>query len=83
MIFKKQIATTQRKKKALYDPDQEGAFVLFRPSAKQEATHTAIVLDPRLKRYLRPHQMDGVKFLFDSINSNNAGVCGCILADEM
>lgn len=35
-------------------------------------------------RHLRPHQIDGVKFLFEScVGIRNEGWNGCILADAM
>jgi len=40
------------------------------------------VVDPVLGRKLRPHQVEGVRFMFDCVNST-AGSSGCILADDM
>ncbi|XP_073220234.1 protein CHROMATIN REMODELING 25 isoform X2 [Cicer arietinum] len=46
---------------------------------------TKIAVDPLLVRFLRPHQREGVQFMFDCV----AGLCdspdihGCILADDM
>jgi DNA repair and recombination RAD54-like protein len=43
-----------------------------------------VVIDPRLAKILRPHQIEGVKFLYrctTGLLANNAW--GCIMADEM
>ncbi|KAH7446143.1 hypothetical protein KP509_01G041300 [Ceratopteris richardii] len=48
-----------------------------------------IVVDPRLVQFLRPHQRDGVKFLFECVSGlrefskSNNNSAGCILADDM
>jgi hypothetical protein len=43
-----------------------------------------VVIDPILARHLRPHQVDGVKFLYECVMGlrKHEGQ-GCILADEM
>ncbi|KAJ2081036.1 DNA-dependent ATPase protein rad54 [Coemansia sp. RSA 988] len=49
-----------------------------------EQKPVAVVVDPSLGRKLRPHQIEGVKFLYNCVT---AGVYqnahGCIMADEM
>lgn len=43
-----------------------------------------VVIDPRLSKILRPHQIEGVKFLYrctTGLLERNAW--GCIMADEM
>ncbi|MEN2500741.1 MAG: DNA repair and recombination protein RAD54-like, partial [Marteilia pararefringens] len=59
---------------ALHDPNQENALVLYRPKKenvlkkKQEIiADVAVVVDPRLSDILRPHQKEGVRFMYDSI----------------
>lgn len=43
-----------------------------------------VVLDPRLTKTLRPHQVEGVKFLYRCTTGMvEKGVHGCIMADEM
>ena len=43
-----------------------------------------VVIDPILSRKLRPHQIEGVKFLYECVMGYRGhGVQGCILADEM
>ncbi|XP_020089943.1 DNA repair and recombination protein RAD54 isoform X2 [Ananas comosus] len=46
---------------------------------------TPIEVDPSLVRYLRPHQREGVQFMFDCVSglSSAEGISGCILADDM
>jgi SNF2 family DNA or RNA helicase len=63
-----------------YDPTAEGALVL------QEATDStvAVVCDPFLSRKLRPHQKEGVQFLWRCIaGTKNTRGSGGILADDM
>jgi len=43
-----------------------------------------VVLDPRLSKTLRPHQVEGVKFLYRCTTGMvEQGAKGCIMADEM
>lgn len=43
-----------------------------------------VVIDPKLGRILRPHQVEGVKFLYQACSEKIApGAMGCIMADEM
>jgi SNF2 family DNA or RNA helicase len=43
-----------------------------------------VVIDPILSRKLRPHQIQGVKFLYECVMGYRGhGGQGCILADEM
>lgn len=43
-----------------------------------------VVIDPRLCKTLRPHQVEGVKFLYKATTGMIAeGAHGCIMADEM
>ncbi|KAH7679570.1 DNA helicase protein [Dioscorea alata] len=46
---------------------------------------TQIEVDPLLVRYLRPHQREGVQFMFECVSglSSAEGISGCILADDM
>jgi len=63
-----------------HDPSAPDAIVMARPPKST----VAVVVDPILARHLRPHQKEGVKFLYECImglkpfNGN-----GAILADEM
>jgi len=41
-------------------------------------------VDPALTKVLRPHQREGVKFMFDCVTGVQIpGFHGCIMADEM
>lgn len=43
-----------------------------------------VVVDPTLSKVLRPHQREGVKFMYDCITGLKIdGYSGCIMADEM
>ncbi|XP_027912240.1 protein CHROMATIN REMODELING 25 [Vigna unguiculata] len=46
---------------------------------------TTITVDPLLVRYLRPHQREGVQFMFDCVSGlcTTPNIHGCILADDM
>ncbi|KAG9046627.1 helicase [Tulasnella sp. UAMH 9824] len=74
-----------------HDPNAPDAIVMKEPSAAHQARHNRknapvvpVVIDPKLARHLRPHQVDGVKFLYESVMGmrKHEGY-GCILADEM
>jgi DNA repair and recombination RAD54-like protein len=77
----------------LHDPDDEGALVLYRPPELTEhdrlkgdlQTHpVAVVVDPILSKVLRPHQREGVKFMYDCVTGVKIeNHHGCIMADEM
>ncbi|CAB10100.1 DNA repair protein rhp54 [Schizosaccharomyces pombe] len=44
----------------------------------------AVVIDPKLARILRPHQIEGVKFLYKCVTGRiDRCANGCIMADEM
>ncbi|KAI7826267.1 P-loop containing nucleoside triphosphate hydrolase protein [Kickxella alabastrina] len=53
-------------------------------SGPEEGKLVAVVVDPVLGRKLRPHQVDGVKFLYNCITGSiYPNAFGCIMADEM
>ncbi|XP_062322320.1 DNA repair and recombination protein RAD54B [Osmerus eperlanus] len=74
-----------------HDPLAPGALVMPRPSANHQwACNKAglpvvdVVVDPHLTAHLRPHQREGLLFLYECIlGMRAAGRCGAILADEM
>uniref|UniRef100_A0A8C3XDP8 DNA repair and recombination protein RAD54-like n=1 Tax=Cyanoderma ruficeps TaxID=181631 RepID=A0A8C3XDP8_9PASS len=77
----------------LHDPFEEGALVLYEPPVlsahdqlkiDKDKAPVHVVVDPVLSRVLRPHQREGVKFLWDCVTSRRIpGSHGCIMADEM
>ncbi|WAR60820.1 hypothetical protein PtB15_13B66 [Puccinia triticina] len=74
-----------------FDPQAEGALVLTKPSKAwlskhdlQNAAVIDVVVDPSIARSLRPHQIDGLKFMYEcTMGLREVGGNGCILADEM
>lgn len=77
---------------ALHDPLTCNALVLYTPpemSAMERAKidpkkiPVHVVVDPILCNVLRPHQREGVKFMYDCVTGKNGEFCGCINADEM
>lgn len=84
----------------LHDPDEPGALVLHAPpprsatvrldALKHKSINSApppevhVVVDPFLGSKLRPHQVEGVRFLYDCTTGSKVdGAFGCIIADEM
>ncbi|KAK7035233.1 helicase [Paramarasmius palmivorus] len=75
----------------LHDPKAEGAIVMKYPTQehierynKKNRPVVDVVLDPILARRMRPHQHEGVKFLYECVMGlrKHEGN-GCILADEI
>ena len=69
----------------MFDPMAEGALVFARPKSAPKGRQTVdVVLDPRLSKHLRPHQREGVKFLYECVMGlRDYDGQGCILADDM
>ncbi|KAM4721090.1 DNA repair and recombination protein RAD54-like [Rhinophrynus dorsalis] len=80
-------------RRALHDPFEEGALVLYEPpilsahdqlKVDKEKLPVHVVVDPVLGKVLRPHQREGVKFLWECVTGRRiSGSHGCIMADEM
>ncbi|CAG0881245.1 unnamed protein product [Cyprideis torosa] len=78
---------------ALHDPFEEGALVLYTPpeisandkiKLQGDKQQVHVVVDPVLSKVLRPHQREGVKFMYDCVTGVQiVGSFGCIMADEM
>nr|XP_046159344.1 DNA repair and recombination protein RAD54B-like [Oncorhynchus gorbuscha] len=77
--------------KPRHDPLAPGAIVMPRPSTNHQWTYNKaglplvdVVVDPYLTAHLRPHQRDGLQFLYECVMGMRA-TCryGAILADEM
>ncbi|EPS41290.1 hypothetical protein H072_4846 [Dactylellina haptotyla CBS 200.50] len=70
-----------------FDPTAEGALVMKRPtldSSLKNKTIVDVVVDPILSRHLRPHQQEGVAFLYEAVMGMRPYEGrGAILADEM
>lgn len=50
----------------------------------QKDVKVHVVVDPLLGSVLRPHQREGVKFMYDCVTGNMIpDYNGCIMADEM
>ncbi|KAL2460240.1 Protein CHROMATIN REMODELING 25 [Abeliophyllum distichum] len=54
-------------------------------SEGRDSEAVSVVVDPLLVKFLRPHQREGVQFMFDCISGvlSAANINGCILADDM
>ncbi|KAK9475330.1 DNA repair protein [Dipodascopsis tothii] len=54
------------------------------PATQRPPSKVAVVIDPRLAKILRPHQVEGVKFLYRCTTGLiDPAAHGCIMADEM
>ncbi len=69
----------------MFSPNAEGALVFSRPNSVPKGRQIVdVVLDPRLSKLLRPHQREGVKFLYECVMGiRDYDGQGCILADDM
>lgn len=81
---KRQVVTVKMPK-PLYDPEASDSLVLNREEweASRDTVYP-VVVDPSLRKRLRPHQVEGVQFLYDCIcGKRNSSQMGAILADAM
>ncbi|XP_061144177.1 DNA repair and recombination protein RAD54B [Syngnathus typhle] len=77
--------------KPRHDPLAPGALVMPRPSPNHQWSNNKsglpvvdVVVDPHLTAHLRPHQRDGLLFLYECVmGMRAAGRYGAMLADEM
>lgn len=79
-------------RKSLHDPLACNALVLYTPPSYTEHERLSmdpnkilvhIVVDPILSNILRPHQREGVRFMFECVEGKRGSFNGCIMADEM
>lgn len=79
-------------RRALHDPFACNALVLFIPDEISEndrlktdknKVQVHVVVDPVLGNILRPHQRDGVRFMYDCVTGAKGNFHGCIMADEV
>ncbi|XP_012267151.1 DNA repair and recombination protein RAD54-like [Athalia rosae] len=78
---------------ALHDPDEANALVVYTPpelsehdklklDTSKQLVH--VVVDPVLCDILRPHQREGVRFMYECVTGKRIeNAYGCIMADEM
>ena len=53
-------------------------------SGAKQSVEVHVVVDPLLSKVLRPHQIEGVRFLYECVTGKKAeNAYGCIMADEM
>uniref|UniRef100_A0A1I8NPK8 DNA repair and recombination protein RAD54-like n=2 Tax=Stomoxys calcitrans TaxID=35570 RepID=A0A1I8NPK8_STOCA len=79
-------------RKALHDPYACNALVLYTPPNYTEHERATmdptkmlvhVVVDPILSNILRPHQREGVTFMYECVEGKKGPFNGCIMADEM
>ncbi|KAI0065411.1 DNA repair protein, SNF2 family [Artomyces pyxidatus] len=75
----------QEKTAGLYNPHKSLKEMLGGGEAKKKKKDKVpVVIDPRLTKVLRPHQVEGVKFLYKCTTGMVVeNQYGCIMADEM
>ncbi|PYI01777.1 putative dsDNA-dependent ATPase [Aspergillus sclerotiicarbonarius CBS 121057] len=68
-----------------HDPNQPGALVMKRPESVPKGKQIVdVVVDPFLAKHLRPHQREGVQFLYECVmGMRSFNGEGAILADDM
>ncbi|KAJ3281012.1 helicase, partial [Rhizoclosmatium sp. JEL0117] len=70
--------------KPRHDPLASGAIVMKRPAVSKGKQIVDVVVDPYLAFHLRPHQVEGVSFLYECVmGMKDFNGHGAILADEM
>lgn len=83
-------------RRALHDPYACNALVLYTPPDEQVkvSVHEKllqdkskilvhVVVDPVVGNILRPHQREGVQFMYDCVTGAKGDFHGCIMADEV
>ncbi|KAF8201735.1 DNA repair protein, SNF2 family [Pholiota molesta] len=82
---KKREAKEAREKTAgLFNPHKSLKSILGEGTDKVKVQKVPVVIDPRLSKVLRPHQVEGVKFLYKCTTGMLVdNQYGCIMADEM
>eukprot|EP01117_Protostelium_nocturnum_P012146 TRINITY_DN4455_c0_g2_i2.p1 TRINITY_DN4455_c0_g2~~TRINITY_DN4455_c0_g2_i2.p1 ORF type:complete len:842 (-),score=232.18 TRINITY_DN4455_c0_g2_i2:126-2303(-) len=72
----------------LHSPSSPNALILYHAKETEDKSGNRVVdvvVDPLLSRYMRPHQREGVQFMYNCVMGFQDGLdgTGCILADEM
>lgn len=83
-------------RRALHDPNACNALILYIPPQEQAKVSehdrllqdkskilVHVVVDPVVGNILRPHQREGVKFMYDCVTGAKGDFNGCIMADEV
>ncbi|CAK9824410.1 DNA repair and recombination protein RAD54-like [Anthophora retusa] len=80
-------------RRPLHDPNEANALIVYSPPELSEHDKLKldlskqlvhVVVDPMLCDILRPHQREGVKFMYECVTGKRTeGAYGCIMADEM
>lgn len=79
-------------RRALHDPFACNALVLYTPDELNEHDRLKVdktkilvhvVVDPVVGNILRPHQREGVKFMYECVTGVKGEFNGCIMADEV
>lgn len=82
-------------RRALHDPNACNALVLYTPPEQPKTSvHDSllqdkskilvhVVVDPVVGNILRPHQREGVKFMYECVTGVKGEFNGCIMADEV
>lgn len=87
-----QMRYKNREPAPLHDPKAPNSVVLFTPpeydeefkKTRKDEILVHVVVDPVLSRVLRPHQREGVQFMYDCVTGVKIpDYYGCILADDM
>ncbi|KAF9246133.1 DNA repair protein, SNF2 family [Melanogaster broomeanus] len=75
----------EEKTAGMYNPHKSLRALLGEGKDKKESIpKVPVVIDPRLSKVLRPHQVEGVKFLYKCTTGMLVdNQYGCIMADEM
>ncbi|PPR01479.1 hypothetical protein CVT26_015102 [Gymnopilus dilepis] len=74
----------KEKMAGMYNPHKSLKSLLGEGTDKVKYTKVPVVIDPRLSKVLRPHQVEGVKFLYKCTTGMVVeNQYGCIMADEM
>ncbi|KAJ7063395.1 DNA repair protein, SNF2 family [Mycena amicta] len=82
----KEKAAEEAKEKTagMFNPHKSLRQMLGETKDKKQVPKVPVVIDPRLTKVLRPHQVEGVKFLYKCTTGMLAdNLYGCIMADEM
>lgn len=82
-------------RRALHDPTICNALILYVPpdcgvmsehdrlKMDKSKILVHVVVDPVVGNILRPHQREGVKFMYDCVTGAKGEFHGCIMADEV